>query len=127
MFQFRCHEKLRSRRSSGLAHRCTGTYRSKLKTNPEFAMRIARLFIEGKSNPLLASQIADFYLSQLYLPPNWQEIIRDKNVIGNIVRKKLSGEYTDRKGDYVEDLLRARLQALTDEYGITFTKGQVKL
>jgi hypothetical protein len=100
---------------------------NKLKTDSEFATRIARLFIEGKSNPLLASQIADFYLSQLYLQPNWQEVIRDKNVIGNIVRKKLSGEYTDRKGDYVERLLRARLQALEDEYGVTFTKGQVPL
>lgn len=103
------------------------TVYKKLKADSGFAVRIAKLFIEGKSNALLASQIADFYLRQLYLPPNWQEIIRDKNVIGNIVRKKLSGEYTDRKGDYVEGLLRTRLLALFDEYGITFTKGQVTL
>ena len=90
-----------------------------------FAIRMAKLFIEGRSSPLLASQLADFYLNQLYLPPNWQELIRDRNVVGNIVRKKLSGEYTDLKGDCVEDLLRARLQALQDRYGITHTKGQV--
>ncbi len=104
-----------------------GRIYQKVKTDARFAMQIAKLFIEGKSNPLLASQIADFYLRQLYLPPNWQEIIRDENVIGNIVRKKLSGEYTDRKGDYVEDLLRVRLQTLENEYGITFTKGQLAL
>jgi len=98
----------------------------KIKSDPAFAMRIAKLFIEGRANPLLVSQVADFYLNQLCLPPNWQELIRDRNLVGNIVRKKLTGEYTDLKGDCVEGLLRARLQALKDRYGFTYTKGQVE-
>ena len=103
------------------------TIYKKIKSDPEFAVRVARLFIEGKSSTLLASQVADFYLNQLYLPPNWQEVIRDRNVIGNIVRKKLSGEYTNRKGNCVEGLLRARLEILKNAYGIAHTKGQVAL
>jgi len=45
---------------------------------------------------LLADQVADFYLDQLSLPANWSDVIRDENVIGNIVRKKLAGEYITR-------------------------------
>lgn len=83
-----------------------------VKRDDAFAERIARLFLEGKSNQLLATQIADFYLDQLALPSNWSQIIRDQNVVGNIVRKKLTGEYTDKKGEYIERLIRERLNAL---------------
>ena len=83
------------------------------------------MFLEGKSNHLLATQIADFYLDQLALPADWSQVIRDQNVVGNIVRKKLAGEYTDSKGEYVEGLIRARLDALREAYGLTYARGQV--
>jgi hypothetical protein len=76
---------------------------------------------------LLAEQVADFYLDQLSLPTNWPEVIRDENLIGNIVRKKLTGEYTDQKGEYVERQLRNILDGLQAKYGVTHAHGQVAL
>ena len=72
----------------------------------EFAERIARLFLEGRDSKVLAEQVADFYLDQLSLPENWSNVIRDQNVVENVVRKKLTGEYTDRKGEQVRKLFK---------------------
>lgn len=96
-----------------------------IKRDNEFAKQIANLFLEGKNSQLLAEQVADFYLDQLSLPSNWPEIIRDQNIIGNVVRKKLTGEYTDQKGEYVERIIRNHLDDLQAKYGITHAKGQV--
>lgn len=96
-----------------------------IKRDNEFAKQIANLFLEGKNSQLLAEQVADFYLDQLSLPSNWSEIIRDQNIIGNVVRKKLTGEYTDQKGEYVERIIRKYLDDLQAKYGITHAKGQV--
>jgi hypothetical protein len=73
----------------------------KVKTDDTFAEAIARLFLEGRDSRLLSEQVADFYLDQLSLPANWSGVIQDQNIIANVVRKKLTGEYTDQKGEYV--------------------------
>lgn len=98
----------------------------KIKRDDAFAELIAKLFIEGRDNQLLARQVADFYLEQLSLPANWPEIIRDKNIIGNIVRKKLTGEYTDLKGEFVEKQIGSILNKIKEESGITHFHGQIK-
>ncbi len=98
-----------------------------IQDDDEFAERIARLFLEGKTNAMLAEQVADFYLEQLSLPANWSDVIRDQNVVENVIRRKLTGEYTDKKGDYVESAIRQRLDALQGEYGVAHSKGQVLL
>jgi len=99
----------------------------KIKADDAFAEQIARLFLEGRDSKLLAEQVADFYLDQLSLPANWSEIIRDQNIIGNIVRKKLAGEYTDQKGAYVEKQVRSILDEVQSKYGVSNAHGQVKL
>lgn len=99
----------------------------KIRRDDKFAETIARLFLEGRSSKLLADQIADFYLDQLSLPANWSDVIRDENVIGNVVRKKLTGEYTDQKGEYVERRIRDLLDELQARYGVTHVHGQVAL
>jgi hypothetical protein len=99
----------------------------KLKNEPEFAEQIAHLFLEGRTSPLLIEQVASFYLDQLSLPDNWNELIRDQNLIENIIRRKLSGEYIDKKGDEIEKLIRSRLDAIQQRYGMTHTKGQSPL
>ncbi len=99
----------------------------KIKTDEEFANAMAKLFLEGRNSQLLAEQVADFYLDQLSLPENWSEVIRDENLVGNIVRKKLTGEYTDQKGEYVERIIREHLDQLTEKYGITHAHCQVAL
>ena len=100
---------------------------AKIKKDDAFAEQIARLFLEGRDSKLLAEQVADFYLDQLSLPSNWPEIIRDQNVIGNIVRKKLAGEYTDQKGAFVEHQVSGILDKIQKKYGVTHAHGQVKL
>jgi len=98
----------------------------RLKHDDTFAEKVAHLFLEGRNSELLAGQVADFYLDQLYLPGNWSTIIRDEHLIGNIVRKKLVGEYTDQKGEYVERKIRGVLERLKDQYGIAYARGQVR-
>lgn len=99
----------------------------KIKSDENFAEQIARLFLEGRDSKLLAEQVADFYLDQLSLPANWSEIIRDQNIIGNVVRKKLAGEYTDQKGAFVEKEIRGVLDKVNEKYGISHAHGQVRL
>ena len=97
-----------------------------IQRDDTFAERIARLFLEGKNSKLLAEQVADFYLDQLSLPANWSDVIRDRSVVENVVRKKLTGEYTDKKGEQIERIVRARLDAMKSEYGVTHAHGQVE-
>ena len=98
----------------------------KMKNDDNFATEIATLFIEGSENLLLSEIVPDFYLDQLTLPREWNTIIRDQKVIGNVVRKKLIGEYSDLKGHYVEQLVKSKVNQIKDNYGITFTQGQVQ-
>lgn len=100
---------------------------AKIKKDDVFAEQIALLFLEGRDSKLLAEQVADFYLDQLSLPVNWSEIIRDQNVIGNIVRKKLTGEYTDQKGEFIERQVRSILDEVDKKHGVSNAHGQVKL
>jgi hypothetical protein len=98
----------------------------KIKKDDIFAEAVARLFLEGRDNSLLAEKVADFYLDQLSLPAKRSEIIRNQNIVANVVRKKLTGEYTDqKKGEYVERIIRSTLYGLTDRHGITHARGQV--
>jgi len=99
----------------------------KIKNNDEFAETIAHLFLEGRNSQLLVEQVADFYLDQLSLPENWPDVIRDENVVGNVVRKKLTGEYTDKKGAYIEKLIQHFLDGIGKKYGVTHAHGQVVL
>lgn len=99
----------------------------KIKKDNKFAEAIAHLFLEGRSSRLLAEQVADFYLDQLSLPANWSDVIRDENVVGNVVRKKLIGEYTVQKGEHIEKIIRRLLDDIQAKYGVTHSKGQVAL
>ena len=97
-----------------------------MQSDEEFAGRIARLFLEGRNSQVLARQIADFYLAQLSLPENRASVIRDRSVVENVIRRKLAGEYMDRKGEAVESLIRARLEQIRKMYSVGHEHGQVK-
>lgn len=99
----------------------------KIKTDEKFADEIARLFLEGRNSKLLAEQVADFYLDQLSLPSNWSDVIKDENVISNVIRKKLAGEYTDQKGKSIERQIRILLDDIFGKYGVSHEHGQVAL
>lgn len=99
----------------------------RIKKDDAFAEQIARLFLEGKNSQSFAAQVADFYLDQLSLPANWADIIRDETLIGNIVRKKLTGEYGDKKGEFIEGRVATVLDQIRQKFGIPYEHGQVKL
>ncbi len=99
----------------------------KLHREPEFAERIAQLFLNGREDPLLRRHIAAFHLDQLALPENWAQLLSDRNIMRGVVRKKLQGEYTNLKGDAIEGIIRAELERLQALYGVGFAKGQVPL
>jgi hypothetical protein len=92
----------------------------------QYARRIAKLFLEGHKSEVLVRQVAAFYLNQLTLPDEWSEIIQDSNLVQNVVRAKLSGEYTDKKGDAVERLIRNKLNDIEQKYGVSHKKGQIR-
>lgn len=98
---------------------------NRLKHEEGFAERIAHLFLDGHNSPLLVQQVAAFYLNQLALPENWSEIIQDEAVIQNVIRSKLSGEYSDKKGDAIETLIREKLDDIEQKYGVSHSKGQI--
>lgn len=98
----------------------------RMRTDAAFAETVARLFLEGRDSKLLSEQVADFYLDQLSLPGNWSDVIRDENLIANVVRKKLTGEYTDQKGEHVERIVRGVLDRVEAKYGTTYAHGQVR-
>ncbi len=94
----------------------------KIKSDDQFARQVAQLFLEGRNNEQFIQQIADFYLDQLSLPEKWPELIRDETLIGSIVRKKLAGEYADKKGEEVEQLVSRTIEQFT-----SYQRGQVAL
>lgn len=103
------------------------TIHRKLKSEEGFAERVAQLFLEGRNNKLLVEQVASFYLDQLSLPTEWADVIQDANLIHNVIRRKLAGEYSDAKGDAIESIIRSYLDDVQGRYGVTHGKGQVHL
>lgn len=97
-----------------------------LKEDEQFAHRIANLFLEGRKSEVLVRQVASFYLNQLALPDEWDDIIQDPNLVQNVVRAKLMGEYTDKKGDAIENLIRSQLDDIGRKYGVSHEKGQIR-
>ena len=94
----------------------------KIKENDQFARQVAELFLQGRNNEQLIQQIADFYLDQLSLPEEWAELIRDETLISGVVRRKLAGEYANKKGEEVEKLV-----SRTIEQFAPYQRGQVTL
>lgn len=104
-----------------------GAIQRKIRSETGFAEQIAQLFLDGRNSALLRENAAAFYLDQLSLPNHWDEIIQDENLIENVIRRKLTGEYTDRKGDAIEGIIRAYLDDIREKYGVPYDKGQVTL
>lgn len=99
----------------------------KLQTEVEFARSVASIILEGRDNEFLQRHVSSFYLDQLALPSNWEQIIRDPLLGEKIIRKKLFGEYIDSKGDAIEHIIRQKLDEITSKYGVPHDKGQVQL
>ena len=96
-----------------------------LYRDDQYALEIARFFLEGRSHPLLADMVADFYLDQMHLPANWSVLIQDEAFAGQVVRRMLAGNYSVQRGIHVERIVRDRLDVSLHERGLGREKGRV--
>ncbi len=99
----------------------------KLAQQENFAERIATMLLEGSDNPILAEHVAHFYLAQLNLQDDWEILLRSPQIVERVVRRKLEGEYNDKKGEAVENIIKEKLDDIEAKYGVTHEKGQVQL
>ena len=81
--------------------------------------------MEGRSHPLLAGMVADFYLDQMHLPSNWSVLIQDEAFAGQVVRRMLAGNYSVQRGRHVERIVRDRLDVALQGRGLGYEKGRV--
>ena len=91
----------------------------------QYASEIASFFLKGRSHPLLAEMVADFYLDQMHLPSNWAVLIQDEAFAGQIVRQMLQGNYSVQRGRHVERIVRDRLDVALQDRGLGHEKGRV--
>lgn len=103
-----------------------GRIRKTIVDDDEYASRIADLILEGKRNPSLANQVADFYLDQLYLPPNWSTLLRDRDFASQVVRNMLIGNYSVQRGRHVEMIVSNRLDQALAQRQLSSHKGRVE-
>lgn len=96
-----------------------------VRQDDRYASEIAKLFLEGRSNPLLSDLVADFYLDQMYLPDNWSSLLTDEAFAGQVVRRMLAGNYSVQRGRHVERIVRERLTLALEGTGLGYQKGRV--
>ena len=96
-----------------------------VRRDDEFARTLASLFIQGRDNPMLVEHVADFYLDQLAFPEMWADLLQDRDFAAKIAREMLSGDYNDKKGDYIERIVEERLQKSLTDTGLSSVKGRV--
>ncbi len=98
--------------------------KSKIIQEPDFALFVTRLLMDGKRDPELATCIPRYYLETL----NYREI-KGSSVAARHIRYKhaLIGTYGGRKGYKVEDQIRQQLVNIQTQYGIGFEKGRSRM
>ena len=74
-----------------------------VRQDDHYASEIAKLFLEGSSNPLLSDLVADFYLDQMYLPDNWSSLLMDESLCGTGGQTDVAGNYSVQRGRHVEE------------------------
>jgi hypothetical protein len=98
----------------------------RIATDNKFALKIAELLTSGYRDPLLIKHLPKFYRERLNLSH-----IAEPGV--NLERLKIElkdkyiGTYSNWKGDIVEGLIKAKLEAIETRYGLPFSAGTIKL
>jgi len=92
-----------------------------IREEDDFAERIANLFINGRNDPQLIRHLPLFYRERLNLTKltevGTEEELRIK------LKDKCMGQYSNWKGDLVEGLIRAKLERIEKEHGISHSAG----
>ena len=95
-----------------------------MKNTPQIATVIAKTLLDGKRDAELAKYIPQYYLDTL----NYREI-RGSSLAAKKIRYKRSliGTYSGRKGYYVEQRIRQKLEKIRENYGVSFGKGRSRM
>lgn len=93
----------------------------RIQAEPDFAVLIAHLLMDGVRDPELQAVIPRYYLEAL----NFREIASGSMAARRVRYKRaLIGTYSGRKGYRVEAQIRGRLEAIRERYGIGFEQGR---
>lgn len=97
-----------------------------MRTDENFAQRIARLFIHGNEDPVMVEQLPKLYRERLNLKL-MSSGSGDETSLRIKLKEQYIGTYTNWKGDLVEDLIKHELDRLNGTYGIAYDCGNTPL
>jgi len=93
----------------------------KIKSDDEFAGKIAQLFIDGKNDRRMVEYLPRFYRERLNLK-TLSEYAHEEELIIKL-KEKYSGTYFNWKGDAVEHLIRRKLESI----GVSYASGSASI
>jgi hypothetical protein len=93
----------------------------KIKSDQEFAQKIARLFIDGKNDNRLIKHLPRFYRERLNLK-TLREYADERELIIKL-KEKYRGTYFNWKGDAVENLIRRKIETI----GVHYESGSASI
>ncbi len=92
--------------------------------DPDFAQTIAKLLVDGKRDQTLARHIPRYYLDML----NYREIKGSSQAARRVrYKQSLIGTYGGRKGYWVENRIRSKLEQIKDKYGVSYAQGRSRM
>jgi hypothetical protein len=89
----------------------------KIKSDDDFARKIAQLFINGKNDNRLIKHLPRFYRERLNLKTLKE--YADKRELIIKLKERYRGTYFNWKGDAVEDLIKRKLESI----GVNYERG----
>jgi DpnII restriction endonuclease len=96
--------------------------RNEIISNKEFGDKIARLLLQGATEPEFTNKIPKFYLENLVINEKALEQLKDKFQLRKLIKKKKDGKYNNNVGDRIEDAIEAKLIELRNKYGVTYER-----
>ena len=96
-----------------------------INRDDKFATKIGKLFLEGKSDPILIEKLPLFYRERLNLKSLTTEKTKDE--LNIMLKDKFIGEYSNKKGSLIEKLIKDELEKIRIKYGIKYDRGKTNL
>ena len=101
-----------------------GKIKSKIAREPDFALMIAELLVDGKRDKELEQYVPRYYLDML----NYRGIKGSSQAARSIrYKQSLIGTYGAQKGHKVEEKIREKLEDIETKYGVSYDKGRSRI
>jgi len=98
--------------------------KKKIASDPDFALKIAELLLDGKRDQELQNYIPRYYLDTL----NYREAQTSSEAsLRKLYKRQLIGTYGARKGHKVEDRIRQKLMNIEATHGVGYAKGRSRI